>query len=256
MSNKGLKITIIVILFLLLISITIFFVKLLMGKEFNFSFSTTVSDKLVLDNEYENSFSEIKIDTDAANVVVLNSSDDKVKLKVYGKKKDVTVLESSVLKIDVKQECKGFCINQKISKIEIYLPSDYNKKLTIKNNYGDIKIANFDNMLLNAKLNCGDIKIDSIYDAIIKNNYGDIKIDRVYNYVDLSDDCGDIKIDELNINKDSIIEDNLGNIKINKTNEIYIDGETDLGDVKVNKNYRHSDITLKISNDCGDIKVN
>lgn len=44
-------------------------------------------------------------------------------------------------------------------------------------------------------------------------------------------------------------------MKIGETNDIYIDAKTDLGEVKVNRNNRYSEITLEIENDCGDIKV-
>ena len=60
----------------------------------------------------------------------------------------------------------------------------------------------------------------------------------------------------MTINKDSSIKNNLGSIKIGSTNEIYIEAKTDLGDVKVNNNYKKSDITLNLKNNCGDIKVN
>ena len=38
--------------------------------------------------------------------------------------------------------------------------------------------------------------------------------------------------------------------------KIKIVAETDLGDVKINENYKKSNITLEIKNDCGDIIVN
>ena len=51
-------------------------------------------------------------------------------------------------------------------------------------------------------------------------------------------------------------ENNLGDIKILNTNEIYFDAKTNLGDTKINNNYNKSEITLKIQNDCGDIEIN
>ena len=46
-----------------------------------------------------------------------------------------------------------------------------------------------------------------------------------------------------------------GDINIGQTYVILIDDKTDLGDVKIYQNNRHAEITLKIKNDCGDIKV-
>ena len=64
-----------------------------------------------------------------------------------------------------------------------------------------------------------------------------------------------IKIDKVQIAEDSYIKSDYGDVRIKETNDIYIDAKTDLGDVKINTNNRHSEITLKIEGDCGDIKV-
>ena len=44
-------------------------------------------------------------------------------------------------------------------------------------------------------------------------------------------------------------------MKIHSTNEIYIDAKVDLGDVHINNNYRHSNTTLNIEVDSGDITI-
>ena len=257
MKSKGLIITLIVILIILLAGLIILFINLLNnGFKFNFRFINNVSENLVIDKNYDNLFDEIKISTDAAFVKIVES--DTFKLEIYGEKENIIVSDSTnVLDINVKSDkCNFFCINTTLSKVIVYLPSDYDKKITIVNHYGDVKIDSFDNLILDAKLNAGDIKVDSVFDIKAKNNYGDIKIGKVNNYLNLSNDCGDIKLGEINISKDSKIHSSLGNIKIGETNEINIDADTDLGDVKVKNNYRKSDITLKIENNCGDIKVN
>ena len=59
----------------------------------------------------------------------------------------------------------------------------------------------------------------------------------------------------MEINEDSSIKSNFGDVKIEKINNVYVDAKVDLGDVKIEGNDRHSDITLKIKSDCGDIKV-
>lgn len=109
---------------------------------------------------------------------------------------------------------------------------------------------------MNIKEDCGDVKIGAVKDAIIKNSYGDIKIEKITNRCDIKNKCGDIKIINLEIKEDSSVETDLGDIKIEKTSDIYVDSKVDLGDVKVNENNRHSEIVLKARNSCGDIKVN
>ena len=41
-------------------------------------------------------------------------------------------------------------------------------------------------------------------DVIIENNYGDIRVENVNNYLNLSDDCGDIKVDNLYSCRDTL----------------------------------------------------
>ena len=72
----------------------------------------------------------------------------------------------------------------------------------------------------------------------------------------IKEDCGDVKIDSLNLKENSSIHNSYGDIKIGSTNEIYINAKTSLGDTKINNNYQKSYVTLTIDNSCGDIRVN
>lgn len=297
MNKKGLKIFLIVLLSILVVAMTTFFILFLTNKNFKFNFKFFGGHKtyteLVYEQEYETIFNRINIDSDASDILIKHGTDSTVKVLVYSEKDNFEVDESDdKLNVNIFQnDCKFFCFNMKISKVEIYLPVDYDGNINIENNYGNVKLEKFENLILDVKedagdieaysLNtgkiknsygdikvfgysknldieqdCGDIEIDEVDSINAENNYGDIIIKKVNEYVDLKDDCGDIEIDSVNLIKDSSIEDNFGDIKIESTNEIYIDANTDLGDVKVNNNYHKSDITLKISNDCGDIEVN
>ena len=84
---------------------------------------------------------------------------------------------------------------------------------------------------------------------------GDIKISEIIGKVDIQEDCGNVEISSMTLEKDSSIENSLGDITIGDTNEIYIDARTSLGDVKINNNFHQSEITLKIKNSAGNIKV-
>ena len=85
--------------------------------------------------------------------------------------------------------------------------------------------------------------------------YGNIEVKEILNKCELKANCGNISIGTLSIKENSSIKADLGNIEVNKAHDIYIDAKVDLGDVKIEDNARHSDITLKIKSDCGDIKV-
>ena len=293
MKNKSLIILLITLLSILVIGLTIFMINMLNGnfKFRNFNFSHKVSNELVVDEVYDNMFDKIKIKTNASDIYIKESTTNEIKVTVYGDKDNTKVnINNNELLIELKEKpCIGFCFNIKISKIEIYIPSANKGILDIKNNYGDVEIDKFLNMDIIVDEDCGDVnilgankadinnnygnvdlkqvnvanietasgntKVGIVNDITIKNDYGNVLIDKVNNFIDIKEDCGDVEINSIKINKDSSIKNDFGNIEIGSTNEIYIDASTDLGKVKINKNYKKSDITLKIENDCGDIEI-
>lgn len=293
-NKKGLIISLIILLAIISILLTVFMIGSINGK-FRFSnlfITHKVSNELVLDEYYDNTFSIINVSASASEIYVKESLEEKVRVVIYGNKDktDVKVSNNELLILSTEKGCTWFCFNKTIAKIEIYLPKNYENKLDITNNYGDIDIGEFLNATINInedygdveidggnniivnndygdvtigtvhkaniKESCGDIKINTASELVAENNYGDIKVGSVNSYFDISNDCGDIKIENVNIDKNSYIKDDLGNIKLGSTNEIYIDAKTDLGKVKINNNYQKSDVILKIENDCGDIIIN
>lgn len=289
MKNNTVIVCLIVILVIICIVLLGFMVKVINGK---MGFPYKVSDELVIDEQYENNYETINITSDASDIEVKETSGEKVRVVIYGDKDKTEVEErDNELRIVSKQKKSSwFSFGNRIARIEVYVPKNYEKNIIVNNKYGDIDIAEFLEATIEINEDCGDVdiiggnkvnvtnkygdiklgkakeanikqsagevKVDSVDDIIVKNNYGDIKITNVYNFINAEEDCGDVKIDNLSISKDSSIKNNLGSIKIGSTNEIYIDAKTDLGDVKVTNNYQKSDITLKIENDCGDIRVN
>ena len=289
MKNNTLIVCLIVLLVIISIGLITFMIKVINGK---MGFPYKVSDELVVDEEYNNNFDEINITSDASNIEVKETSGEKIRVVIYGDKDKTEVEEKNNELRIISKHKKGswFAFRNKIAKIEVYIPKDYDKNIIINNKYGDIDVEEFSKANIEINEDCGDVdviggnkvditnkygdiklekakeanikqsagavKVESVDDIVVKNNYGDIKITNVYNSINAEEDCGDVKIDNLTINKDSSIKNNLGSIKIGSTNEIYIEAKTDLGDVKVNNNYKKSDITLNLKNNCGDIKVN
>ena len=287
----ALLITLLVLLIISLIGLMIF----VMNNKFNIGFRKIFSqriEELQIEETYKNNYEKININTDAADVYIKQSEDKDIHVKVYSEKEKSRVIDNEIeLNIEVEQKkCVGICINNKVSKVELYIPEDYEKEIKIDNKYGDIEIASFEKLNLeikedagdikissanivninnsygdieigtikegNIKEAAGDIKIDKVNSIDIKNNFGDTKITEVNEYIKIDADAGDVRINTLNITKDSFIEMNAGDVRIENTNDIYVDAETDVGSAKVNNNNRNAEITLKIENNVGDIKVN
>lgn len=251
MKNKMLKIGLFV-LGIIIISIILLVVI------FKYIKNYSVSNQLVFSQEYNSLFNEIDIDSQASDIQIKKGTDSNIKVLIYGDKErtNVDATDSKLSITTTQKKCDFLCMNFKISKIEVYVPVDYSKSISIDNKFGDIIVEDFSQLNLNIEANAGDVIIGDANSIEAKLDFGDIKINKVNEYLNIKNACGDIKIDTLNLEKDSNIHSNLGNIKIGTTNKIYFDAKTSLGDVKINNNYRDANVVLKITNDCGDIKVN
>lgn len=294
MKNKTLVIVSIIILSVLATGLTVLMVFMLHGnfRFRNFTMFQTVSKHLAFEETYEEDFHEIHFNVGSGDILIKESTDDKIKVLVYGDEEDIQVeSRDGQLKIDVKdKDCHFICFKRTISKVEVYLPSDYSHLIQIESNYGDTEIEKFFNAeidieqkygdvsidggkTIDIQNDYGDIKINQVGDADIKcsagdvvigtvsnlkvqNNYGDVDVQKVENYLNIEEDCGEVNIREVNLGRDSSIKNSYGDIEIGFTNEIYIDASTSLGDVTVRKNYPKSNVTLTMKNSCGDIEVN
>ncbi|MBQ2937858.1 MAG: DUF4097 family beta strand repeat protein [Clostridia bacterium] len=262
MKNKGLIITLIIILLIIITGLIVFLYLSLSGKlNFQLGFKNlgTKSSNIIFDNSYElDSIDNLEILSTAGNINFKDSTDGKIRVVVYGQNNDElkVSLEENKLKVDY-SEYKNVSIgfNFYINDIIIYIPKDYSKEINIDADYGDIEIIDLENATINIKEDCGNVKLGKVKNTSIENSYGNVEIAEILNKFTIESDCGNIKIDKVQITENSYIKSDYGNVKIKETNDIYIDAKTDLGDVNVNTNNRHSEITLKIEGDCGDIKV-
>lgn len=266
MRNKPLIITLIVLLSIIAILLTVFLVLAIFGVEFpvfaNNSFRN-INKNIIFEQNYEPEYIEkIDIFSDAGNVKILETSENSIKVDIYGKSDrnlgDINFSnENGTLKFEIRGMRNKF-INFGFSSndIIIYVPKEFLKEIKVKSNYGDVEIGEFENVSVDLKQDCGDIDLGKAKNATIKSSYGDVRISNILNKCDIDLSCGDVKIQNLQINEDSIIKNDLGDIKIEQTNDIFIDGKTDLGDEKIENSNRHSEITLTLKNSCGDIKVN
>ena len=250
-----------------------------------------IIDEIALEEVYKE-IKDINIDSEASLIEINEYDSQDVKVIIHTYKENLKVEENQSLNINIieeKEKCEFLCFNQKISKIEIYLPKTYNKQIKIKNEIGDIQVGNLPSLNIDIEEQLGNIDIkniknvnikdelgnitvnkseqtkliiskgnaelEEIKDAIIKINIGNIKINKITNYVNLIIDNGNIDITSANINVDSIIKCDLGDIKIDNINDIYIDAKTDTKDIKINKSNKNSNIKLVVRNSTGKIKI-
>ncbi len=255
MNNKGLIITMIVLLSIIVVALIVFLCFAISG---NFSFGSR-NRELIFDNTYKVEGIElIEVSSEVSNITFEESTDNQIRVVVYGDNRDKLNIEASETKIEIDHQVKNktfFGINNTAGDIKIYLPKNYEKDIRAQINYGNIEMCDLENANVDIRSDCGDVDLGRIKNIKTDNNLGNTKIKAVLNKLEIKSDCGDVKIEEVNLQEDSKIVNNLGNVKIGKTNEIYIDATVDLGNVKINTNNRNASVVLRIENDCGDIKV-
>ena len=266
------------------------------SSNFNFSFGSGEfnSYDLVFDKEYDGDYKGINVDTKAADIKFLSSDNEKVTVKIYGKEDAVNVSENND-ELDIKYLLEEnnkslFGFNTKSSRIEVYVPEQYAGKFNVKTNAGDISAVSFKNASMSVtssagdikvnnineldantkagdfkigtanelkiKSSAGDIKVSKVTNADIDAKFGDIKISSVDGKVKIIGQAGDVDINNLNLKEDSSITLKTGDVKIDNSNEVYFDIKNDIGDTKINNNYRDAKVTFTIKNHVGDVEIN
>ncbi len=258
MKNKGLVITMIILLTIIVAILIVILCLGISGKISFMGFIRAKSKDIVYDEKYETEkIEKISIKSSAGDIKFEESDDKKIRVVVYGEQENKIDVEQTgnTLKVESIQKSHIFGFNIRLNDIVIYLPKEYEKEIEIDSDLGDIEIVSLENASIKIEQNCGDINLGKIKNAEIENDLGTTEIEEVLNSLNIKSNCGDIKIKKLTLQENSKIENDLGDVKIGETNDIFIDAHCDLGDEKIKKNSRQSEVTLKIDVDCGDIKV-
>lgn len=230
------------------------------GFDFNKTFGIGVSETLVESKELT-VIKEIDINFNTSDIEIKKSEDSNVKIYVYSDREgehSITEEEGGIVKVSINEKKLKFwkrLFNHRISRVLVYLPIDFEGKINIDGDVGDINIGDYKYSLVTTKLNVGDIYIDGAKEANIDLDVGSVKVKNAYSNFNIKVDTGNVRMKEATILKDSSIDVNVGDVKIEQTNEVKIETKVDVGKEEVVKNYDDKDITLKITVNVGNITV-
>jgi len=288
-KNKKLRKFIIINLILVSIGLIVVFIINILKDSYRNIYK--LGDEIILEQTYNTIFNEIDIKTKMTDIYIRESNDNNVKVIIYGEKEyfDITEKNNKLFIKSKKKNMIALDFYSCISKIELFIPTNYNDLIRIDNEYGNIQTEKFNNLKLNIdqeygnflgneiyflKLNneygniqignanmllihsnSSNIKINNVDDLTIDSEFGDIEVENINKKLKFDIENGDITINNLVIDTNSYIKSNYSNIKIGKINEIKIRTKTDRGSSKIKNNYKTSKITLDIYNKKGDIIV-
>lgn len=264
MKNKGLIITLIILLSIIVIGLTSFLIMILSGnidfpRIFNIRINLNSNENVILDKNFDiEGIENIKISAETGDIKFEKSFNDKIRVVAYGDDvEDIELLQSEDT-IEVKNtKEKGKWLNFLRNKndIIIYIPNNFSYTINIDAQYGNVEMVDLENATVQINSDYGNVKLGDIKNAYIVCDYGNIEIEKILNRCDIEADCGNVKIQEAQLKENSNITADLGNIKIENINDIFIDAKTDLGKSRIRKNNNNSPITLKIKCDFGNINI-
>ena len=274
---KTTKISIILLLtlcFLLIIGLGSILVIGIYNRDFLKKHFVINPDKKVLYNDYQPS-NKIMVDTDSYDVNFYYHDDDRILVKVKGASDDNADVytKDDTLNINVKSKNRIgiFIFNFINNKIDIYLPRSYDLPINVTARTGDVKFKEESNSIFDIKLSTGDIYLRNAKDSslkvstgdititenfdngTIKTSTGDIKVKNANGKIDFTTSTGNITIKKINLTKNSNIKASTGDVKITKVNNIYINADSNTGDIKIKHSNRYSDVELNIKTSTGDI---
>ncbi len=273
MKNKGLLITVIVLLSVIAALLLGLMIYSLAGNTLSFGIVPRASDKVIYGNSFEK-VSDIVVDSACGDISFGENTDGKVHVTAYGEnERDITVnFSDGKLKVDYPQKHRFFNWSVVKNNIIVSLPSDYENGIKVKSDYGNVDICTLPKASIDVECDygnmtagkvktavigndCGDVEIETVETVQVDVNLGDVRVGSVTKSCDLQNDCGDIIVNEMKISEDSTISDDLGEITVYNAAGICVRAETDLGKLNINQNAPDADVTLTITNDCGNINV-
>ena len=206
--------------------------------------------KPILNETYEAAnISKVKVESKSTDINIYEAEDDKFKVEVYGDDDtDPEVSnEDETLSINLKNKtrvCFGICLG---SKINIYVPKDYEGKFEIETKSGDIlsELKTYNEYKID--VTSGDITLNNVKSLEGHATSGDLEIDKINNYLKFKTTSGD---------QNSSISVTSGDVTIDKCTNAYVDASVKSGDIDIKKNDRHAEYELKIKTTSGDVEVN
>lgn len=211
--------------------------------------------------EIDDSFHNISIDTDTADITFLPSEDGKCKVVCHESEKEkheVTVQNDTlvIIKTNNKKWYDYIGITFVAPKIIVYLPESEYGSLTIKESTGAVEISeNFKFKSIDVIASTGDIKnAASVSDSLrIKTSTGKINISGVSaGSVDLSVTTGNIEASDIKCEGDVKIKVSTGKTKLTNVECKNIVSEGDTGSISLNNVI--SSEKIFIERDTGDVK--
>ena len=273
MKHKGLLITGIVLLSLVVVALLGVMIYALAGNAPTFGLSIRTSAEVIYDESFE-AVTELSVNSDCGDISFTENKNNKFQVTVYGENSDDVTVNFSDGKLEIlyPQKKKLLSFVTVKNNIVVSLPAEYAGDIKVTSAYGDVALCALPAASVDIGCDYGSVSVDESQNARITNNYGDVTLGRaavadievslgkitveaITQRCHLQNNCGDILVTEMAVTENSTVEDDLGNITIVDAAGLCVMAQTDLGSLNVAQNDPSSKIVLTVENSCGDINI-
>ena len=270
MKNKGIKITLIIILAIIVIALVNFMIYAIINRNNDYSVKFSLisfgdNTEKIFEKEYEpEELDKINVDISSSNVFIEKADVDKIKVTAYGEKNEKIneTINNKELSIK-KSKTKVFIFAMFYwcdEKIIIQVPNDCDEEFNIQTSSGDIIVPDLEGDNIQLKTSSGKIQCGNINNGKIESSSGDIFIGNG-NEVTLKASSGSIKAGDFNklsldtssgdievgtISEDATIKTASGKIILNRANKLK--AEAISGDIKINSIENYCEISSTSGN--------
>lgn len=236
MKNRGVKITLIIVLAIIAIILINFMVYAIINKDKGFKISFIKfgdNTEKIFEKEYDSEeFESINIDVSSSNVKIEKNDTDKIKITAYGDKDEK--IEESINENELsisKENSKIFILTMFYwckEEIIVEIPNDCDKEFKIHTSSGDIMVPNLESNNIQFETSSGKIECNNINNGILQSSSGDISIGNG-NEITLKTSSGDITAGNFN---SLTAEASSGEISVNSIKD-YCQLKTSSGNIKI-----------------------
>lgn len=193
--------------------------------------------KKLEDRKYKE-IESLNIYADSANINIYRSTDEQVRVVIYGTKNDtVELIEGSkylnISKTTGKNRCFLNCKNE----LDIYVPNEF-KNIIIKSDVGNVTTENI-----------------SINNLSITTDVGNVTIDKV-NVINVNSNVGNVVVKEVYGTNNSSIKTDVGNVNVDKIINLKLAAKSETGSVVIPVIKEELQFTLNIETNIGNIDIN
>lgn len=162
MKSNGLIVALVILLSIIVFFLVMFLVVYLKGGATFMNFGSSKNDVIFDETFSMEKIQSIDIEQDAGDIIFKETSDDNIRVVLYGDSKDISnvnVIDNKLSINYIVRKNFAFLNFGTVKKdVVVYIPSIYSSQINIRNRYGNTEIPDLENVVVNIEADCRKCK--------------------------------------------------------------------------------------------------